>query len=74
MMEMFSTMISAIQLIISIIVFFKLHIVYIPMILCDMFAINPALTEKIFYGSLLIWTVTIVKSVINFLKTTLKGE
>lgn len=67
-MEIIGIMLTLIQMCVSLIVFLKLHIVYIPLIIIDLIGIEGALASTIMTISVLLWIYAVVKSVINFFK------
>ena len=67
-MEIFSIIISFMQFVFEIIVFLKLHWVYIPLILCEIINAGETTTEKVLAVSTMAWIVVVVKSVINHFK------
>lgn len=67
-MEIIGIMLTLIQMCVSLIVFLKLHIVYIPLIIIELVGIKGALAGTIMTVSILLWLYTVVKSIINFFR------
>lgn len=67
-MDILSAIISLFSLLFSIITFTKLHIVYIPMIVCEMVGMEPQMTKTILATSVILWLIVVMKSIINHFK------
>ena len=67
-MDILSAIISLFSLLFSIITFTKLHIVYIPMIICEMIGTGPQITKTILAASIMLWLIVVTKSIISCFK------
>lgn len=67
-MEEFSLFLSLLSFIFSIVTFFKLHIIYVPMILCELAGASPEITRIVLVVSCVVWIASIIKGVINYFK------
>lgn len=67
-MDLISMVVSLLSFIFSIITFFKLHIVYVPLILCELAGASPEVTGIVLMISCLVWLTTVIKTVINYFR------
>ena len=67
-MEMLSIILTLIQMCWSLVVFLKLHIVFIPMAFIELCGISGALANSILIISILLWLVTVAKSILSLFK------
>ena len=67
-MDLISMVISLLSFIFSIVTFFKLHIVYVPLILCELAGASAEVTGTVGAISCLVWLATIIKTIINYFK------
>ena len=67
-MDLISMVISLLSFIFSIVTFFKLHVVYVPLILCELAGASAEVTGTVVTISCLVWLATIIKTIINYFK------
>lgn len=67
-MGLLSVFISFISLLFNIVTFTKLHIVYIPLIICELANVSPQTTEKVLIASAFLWIAFVIKSIVNHFK------
>jgi len=67
-MDVLSMVISLLSFIFSIVTFFKLHIIYVPLILCELAGASPEVTGTGLMISCLVWLTTVIKTVINYFR------
>lgn len=60
---------TLLEILYSIIVLFKLHVIIIPMIFCGMIHANNMIIGIVFSLSFIVWVYVIIKTVINFLRS-----
>ena len=65
-MDVLSMVISLLSFIFSIVTFFKLHIIYVPIILCELAGASPEVTGTVLTISCLVWIATVIKTIINY--------
>lgn len=67
-MGVLSVFISFFSLVFNIITFTKLHIVYIPLIICELVGTGPQNTETVLVASASLWVAVLIKSIVNYFK------
>lgn len=67
-MDIPSMVISLLGLLFTIITYFKLHIIYVPLLICELAGFGVAVTDKVMLVSCIVWAAYIIKSVINHFK------
>lgn len=67
-MDVLSVFISFFSLVFNIITFTKLHIVYIPLIICELAGASPQTTETVLVASAFLWMAVVIKSIVNHFK------
>ena len=67
-MGVLSVFISFFSLVFNIITFTKLHIIYIPLIICELAGASPQTTETVLIASASLWVAVVIKSIIKYFK------
>lgn len=67
-MELLGLVLAMLEFILSVISFMKLEIVFLPMILCELFGASDTVTGVVLSIAAIAWVITIVRSITDVFK------